>query len=252
MKIDLQLESFNGPLDLLLHLIEKNKIDIYDIPIVEITDQYIECMRDLERVESMETMSDFLVMASTLLRIKSMMLLPHDEESEEEDPREELVLRLMEYKMYKYAAGELKDMSVEAARIFYKEESVPEEIRSYQPPVDPMEVVGDVSMKQLSDVFKMVMARMKDRENPVAKRFGRITHERYKVEDRMGDIRRRIHEAGEISFARMISERNDRDYCIASFLAVLELLKLGEIVVEQKENFADISVYARGSNTESA
>ena len=108
MKIDIKLDVFEGPLDLLLHLIEKNKVSIYDIPIVEITNQYMEYIREMEKTYSMESMSEFLVMAATLLKIKSKMLLPQPEKEEEEDPREELVRRLTEYKMYKYAAEELK------------------------------------------------------------------------------------------------------------------------------------------------
>ena len=129
MKIDIKLDVFEGPLDLLLHLIEKNKVSIYDIPIVEITNQYMEYIREMEKTYSMESMSEFLVMAATLLKIKSKMLLPQPEKEEEEDPREELVRRLTEYKMYKYAAEELKDLSVDAQKVFFKPETVPEEIR---------------------------------------------------------------------------------------------------------------------------
>ena len=129
MKIDVKLEAFEGPLDLLLHLIEKNKVNIYDIPIVEITNQYMEYLREMERRSSLESMSEFLVMAATLLKIKSRMLLPKEEKEEEGDPREELVQRLMEYKMYKYAAGELKDLTVDAEKVFYKPETIPRRLK---------------------------------------------------------------------------------------------------------------------------
>ena len=110
MAIPVKINVFEGPLDLLLHLIEKNKIDIYDIPIVEITDQYMEYLHSMEQ-EDLGTMSEFMVMAATLLDIKCKMLLPKEvnEEGEEEDPREELVQKLLEYKMYKYMSYELKD-----------------------------------------------------------------------------------------------------------------------------------------------
>ena len=115
MGIPVKLEAFEGPLDLLLHLIEKNKINIYDIPIVEITDQYMEYIRQM-KTESLDVMSEFLVMAATLLDIKSRMLLPPEvtEEGEEIDPREELVEKLLEYKMYKYMSFELRDRQEEA------------------------------------------------------------------------------------------------------------------------------------------
>lgn len=113
MAIPVKLQIFEGPLDLLLHLIEKNKVDIYDIPIVEITAQYLDYIKAME-TEDMNVMSEFLVMAATLLEIKCRMLLPRevDEEGEEIDPRAELVQKLLEYKMYKYMSYELKDRQV--------------------------------------------------------------------------------------------------------------------------------------------
>ena len=114
MGIPVKLEVFEGPLDLLLHLIEKNKVDIYDIPIVEITNQYMEYIRQMQR-EDLNVMSEFLVMAATLLDIKCKMLLPKEvkEDGEEEDPRQELVEQLPQYKMYKYMSYELRDRQVE-------------------------------------------------------------------------------------------------------------------------------------------
>ena len=138
MAIPVKINVFEGPLDLLLHLIEKNKIDIYDIPIVEITDQYMEYLHSMEQ-EDLGTMSEFMVMAATLLDIKCKMLLPKEvnEEGEEEDPREELVQKLLEYKMYKYISYELKDYMDNAAGVFYKNPSIPDEVLKYREPVDP-------------------------------------------------------------------------------------------------------------------
>ena len=126
MGIPVKLEVFEGPLDLLLHLIEKNKVDIYDIPIVLITEQYLDYVSKMD-TKDMDVMSEFLVMAATLVRIKSKMLLPVEEEEEEEfeDPRQELVERILEYKMYKYASYELKDRQVDAGRMVFKEPSIP-------------------------------------------------------------------------------------------------------------------------------
>lgn len=116
MGIPVKLEAFEGPLDLLLHLIEKNKIDIYDIPIVEITEQYMEYIRQMQE-ENLNIMSEFMVMAATLLDIKCKMLLPKEvtEEGEEKDPREELVQQLLEYKMFKYMSYELRDRMADAS-----------------------------------------------------------------------------------------------------------------------------------------
>ena len=137
MELSYKLEKFEGPLDLLLHLIEKNKINIYDIPIAKITDQYLEYVSRMEE-ESLDVVSEFLVMAATLLDIKARMLLPREvsEEGEEEDPRAELVERLLEYKTYKYMSLELKDMEVDADKVFYKAPTIPREVEKYEEPVD--------------------------------------------------------------------------------------------------------------------
>ena len=131
MGIPVKLEVFEGPLDLLLHLIEKIRIDIYDIPIVEITSQYMEYIRQMER-EDLNVMSEFLVMAATLLDIKCRMLLPKEinEEGEEEDPRAELVEQLLQYKMYKYMSYELRDRQVDADQYFYREADIPKEVKT--------------------------------------------------------------------------------------------------------------------------
>lgn len=242
MKIDIKLEAFEGPLDILLHLIDKNKVNIYDIPIVEITDQYMECIRDMELLDSMDSMSEFLVMAATLLKIKSKWLLPREEKEEEEDPREELVNRLMEYKMYKYAAGELKDLSVDAEKIYYKPETVPQEIKNYIEPVKPEEIVGDVTLERLNQVFSMVMKRKKDREDPVRSKFGKIEKEQYKVEDRMEKILSSIRGFQHINFRTLLDIQPSKEMVIVTFLAVLELMKTGQISVDQENNFDEIYI----------
>ena len=137
MGIPVKLQVFEGPLDLLLHLIDKNKIDIYDIPIVEITNQYMDYIKAMER-EDLNVMSEFLVMAATLLDIKCKMLLPKEvtEDGEEEDPRQELVEQLLQYKMYKYMSYELRDRELDGGRTMYKDPTIPEEVMNYVEPVD--------------------------------------------------------------------------------------------------------------------
>ena len=130
MELSYKLEKFEGPLDLLLHLIEKNKVNIYDIPITEITDQYMEYVRKMDE-EDLDVVSEFLVMAATLLDIKARMLLPKEinEEGEEEDPRAELVMRLLEYKKFRLMSEELKDLETGADRVFYKDPTIPPEVK---------------------------------------------------------------------------------------------------------------------------
>ena len=143
MALSVKIESFEGPLDLLLHLIDVNKFNIFDIPIVEITAQYMEYLKSME-TEDLNVMSEFLVMAATLLEIKAKMLLPAevDEEGEEIDPREDLVQKLLEYKMYKYMSYELKDRLSVSGKVLYKDPTIPEEVAKYEHPVDLEELVG--------------------------------------------------------------------------------------------------------------
>lgn len=147
MELNVKLQVFEGPLDLLLHLLEKNKVNIYDIPIVEITSQYMEYIEEMKR-QDLNVMSEFLVMAATLIDIKSRMLLPKDpkQEEEEEDPRAELVQQLLEYKMYKCMAFELKDRQIDAEKIMYKTPTIPKEVMAYEEPVDLQELMSDVTL----------------------------------------------------------------------------------------------------------
>ena len=164
MALAVKLQVFEGPLDLLLHLIDINKIDIYDIPISLITDQYLEYIRRMQ-AQDMEVISEFLVMAATLLRIKSKLLLPAEpktEEAEAEDPREELVERLLEHKMFKYMAMELKDRQLDAEKAMYKGQTLPEDMVYEEPPVDLDELVGDMDFQKLHKIFLEVLKRQED------------------------------------------------------------------------------------------
>ena len=187
MGISVKLEVFEGPLDLLLHLLEKNKVNIYDIPIVEITEQYMEYIREMKR-QDLNIMSEFLVMAATLLDIKSKMLLPKREENEEEeaeDPRAELVQQLLEYKMYKCISYELKDRQMDAQRVLFKEPTIPEEVAAYEEPVDLDALIGDVTLKKLNEIFQSVMARQENKIDPIRSKFGKIEKEEVSLNDKM-------------------------------------------------------------------
>ena len=175
MKLSVKLDTFEGPLDLLLHLIDKNKVNIYDIPIAQITDQYMEYVGKMEK-EDLELVSEFLVMAATLLSIKAKMLLPaeKDEEGEAADPREELVARLVEYKLYKTMAQELKECYLGADRTMFKEPTIPREVAAYQEPVDLDGLLDGITLQKLQDVFQMVMRRQVDKIDPIRSKFGNI------------------------------------------------------------------------------
>ena len=180
MGIPVKLEVFEGPLDLLLHLIDKNKIDIYDIPIVEITNQYMEYIRNMQR-EDMNVMSEFLVMAATLLDIKCRMLLPKEvtEDGEEEDPRQELVEQLLQYKMYKYISYQLREKETDSDMVLYKKPTIPEDVEQYVEPVDLDQLLDGLTLKKLNDIFQDVMKRQTDKIDPVRSKFGRSRRKKY-------------------------------------------------------------------------
>lgn len=246
MALEVKLEAFEGPLDLLLHLIEKNKIDIYDIPIVEITDQYLEYIRQME-TEDMNVMSEFLVMAATLLDIKCRMLLPKEvnEEGEEEDPRAELVQKLLEYKMYKYMSYELKDMQVDAGRSFYKEMTMPKEVEAFRPPVDYKELLGDMTLSKLNEIFKSVIRRQEDKVDPVRSRFGKIEKDEVNIDEKSVYVQEFIRTHRRFSFRELLEKQHSRMEVIVTFLVVLEMMKIGKVTVEQESIDDEIVVITK-------
>lgn len=243
MAIPVKLEVFEGPLDLLLHLIEKNKVDIYDIPIVEITAQYLEYIQNME-TEDMNVMSEFLVMAATLLDIKCRMLLPKEvnEEGEEEDPRAELVQKLLEYKMYKYMSYELKDRQVDAGRTLFKERTLPKEIEDYRPPVDFEQLLGDADLNKLQKLFKTVMRRQEDKIDPVRSTFGKIEKDEIDMDAKTSYIEEYIRAHKTFSFKGLLEKQNSKMEIIVTFLVVLELTKTGKISIVQEDTFDDIII----------
>ena len=175
MELTVKLQVFEGPLDLLLYLLDKNKVNIYDIPIVEITAQYMEYIAEMKR-QDLDVLSEFLVMAATLIDIKSKMLLPGDPDDEEEetDPRAELVQQLLEYKMYKCMAYELKDRQVDAQRVMFKKPTIPEEVLEYEEPLNVEELVSDITLAKLNEIFKSIMRKQQDKIDPLRSKFGKI------------------------------------------------------------------------------
>ena len=250
MGIPVKLEMFEGPLDLLLHLIEKNKIDIYDIPIVEITRQYMEYIHAMPK-EDLGTMSEFMVMAATLLDIKCRMLLPAkaaDEDGEETDPRQELVEQLLQYKMYKYMSYELKDLMDEAGGVFYRKMNLPREVLSYREPVDPAELVSGLTLEKLNKVYRTLMKRREDRIDPIRSRFGRIEKETVSVSEKMLQIRDYAVSHRKFDFMALLEmggDEPDRTTVVVTFLCILELMKMGHIQVTQELLFDEIKVEVR-------
>jgi len=243
MAIPVKLEVFEGPLDLLLHLIEKNKVDIYDIPIADITQQYLEYINQMH-TDDMNVMSEFLVMAATLLDIKCKMLLPPEvnEDGEEEDPRAELVQKLLEYKMYKYMSYELKDMQMGAEKYLYKKPTIPKEVLEYQAPIDYEELVGDSTLQLLNELFQSIMKRQEDKIDPVRSTFGKIQKEEIDLEKKQSYIFDYIEKNRKCNFRQLLEKQKSKMEVIVTFLIVLELIKVGSVDVEQDDNFGEINI----------
>lgn len=228
-----RLEKFEGPLDLLLHLIRKNEINIYDIPIALITHQYLEYL-SLMKSLNLAVAGEFLVMAATLVQIKARMLLPADEtEGDEEDgpdPREELIRRLLEYKQFKEAAGALDHREREWREIFTREE----------PPAAPVKAsdalpIEDLSLFDLVDALQSVLDRA-----PQHRRLMEIEPDQLTVKDRMNAVLEVLEGKESVTFVSLFEGQGHRLVIIVTFLALLELTRLKLVRVFQAETFGPI------------
>jgi len=232
--VTVRLARFEGPLDLLLHLIKRDEIDIYDIPIARITEQYLGYL-ELMRALDLEVAGDFLVMAATLMRIKARLLLPlppAGEEEDEGDPREELVQRLVEYRQFKEAADTLKGRESDR-RLLFDRGMVPGEDE-----LGPV-LLAPASLFDLLDSLHRVLARL-----PEATVYD-VQAEVYDVEDKMALIASTVAEHGEASFTDLLAKCRARTEMIVTFMALLELIKLGKILVVQGQAFGDIRILHR-------
>jgi len=243
-KLNVRLTGFEGPLDLLLHLIDQNEIDIYDIPVAELTDQYMEYIES----HSMDSISEFILMAATLLEIKSKMLLPLPQKAEPSlDPRQELVEKLMEYKRFKQAADFFSARSGIAERIFrMPDDGVINMLKSAlneQPNDTVSELLGDVSLDRLFDVFESVMMRRELRADKVRGGFDSVKREIFTVDDKISFIRNLLAISRKISFREIFKRGGSRMEVVVTFLAVLELIKREEIRFRQEKVFDDIWIY---------
>ena len=243
MGITVKLQAFEGPLDLLLHLIDKNKVNIYDIPIVEITEQYLAYIHEMER-QDLNIVSEFLVMAATLINIKCKMLLPKevDEEGEEIDPRAELVEQLLQYKMFKFMAEELKDRQQDAGKSLYKNPTIPEEVLHYVAPVDIDELLSDITLPKLTSIFKAVMKRQEDRIDPVRSQYGNIEKEDISIEDKFIDVEEYVLNHKEFTFRELLDKQSGKMEIVVTFMVVLEMMKAGRFRIVQEETFGEIYI----------
>ena len=196
--------------------------------------------------QDLNIMSEFLVMAATLIDIKSKMLLPKEEtEEEEEDPRAELVQKLLEYKMYKCMSYELKDRQMEAERVLFKIPTIPEEVRKYEEPVNIEELVSDITLKKLNAIFKSIMKKQVDKIDPIRSQFGKIEKEEVSLEERMEYLENYAVLHRNFSFRGLLEAQSSKMKVIVTFLAILELMKTGKIFISQENIFDDILIESK-------
>lgn len=243
-----KIPVFEGPFELLFHLIEKNKVSIYDIPINEITDQYLDylfAMRELD----LEIASEFLVMASTLLHIKSRMLIPSSNEktveTDELDPREELVIKLVEYKKYKDFSEELKTREKTWEKVFYK---MPEYFDA-----GFTDEVLELSAMELKKVYSDILLRNKNKINKNAVEITKIIQkQKISLKNKMKQIMNILTKKSFFKFSEFFSfKKTSLTNVIVGFLAILELVKLKKIVIDQDKPFSDIIIYEYGNSKNS-
>ena len=231
METNFIINDFEGPLDLLLHLIKTSKMDIYDIKIEEITSQYVDFINKQKEL-NLTVASEYLVMASELLEIKSKMLLPKTEEEEEEDPREELVNRLVEYQKYKDMINSFKELEKDRKEVFTKEPINFNELSDSH-----IENDGSISLEDLINAISKFLER-KELEKPISTK---ITTKEISVQDRTRDIRNILNKKKKVSFFDLF-EIKTREYVVVTFLSILEMAKFGEIEIIQENNFNNIMI----------
>ncbi|MBF4693667.1 segregation and condensation protein A [Fusibacter ferrireducens] len=244
MSIDVQIEAFEGPLDLLLHLISKEEIDIYDIPIVKITTQYLEIIKEMD----LDRSTEFLVMAATLIEIKSRMLLPEKDESMEYyeysdiDPRRELVKRLIEYKRFKEAAEKLRATEGTLDEVVFKDQ---EELGQYVKQISIEELNKNLESELLIEAVQRLMTKMNRFDEHRKGFFKGIKRDAFTVEEKLAGIRKRLKGSAYFVFSDLFENELTKEEIVVTFLAVLELLKLKEISIEQDGLFEEIKIKKR-------
>jgi segregation and condensation protein A len=242
MQYSVKLDGFEGPLDLLLHLIQTYEVDIYDIPVAIITEQYLQYIHTMKELK-LDVASEYLVMAATLLAIKSKMLLPKHEDDfldqqmeldVEEDPRDELVRRLIEYRKYKFAADELKEREAARSLVYTRE------------PLDLSQFEKDETAQQVTNVtlYDMLQAMQKVFQEKVTRSPRQTTIERQEIpiETRMDQIKQSLLSVGGKRRFTDFFDKSSKEFVVVTFLAILELMKVKSINCEQQDHFSEIYI----------
>ena len=240
MECKVIINDFEGPLDLLLHLIKKSNIDIYDISVLEITNQYIDFIHQMEEL-NLNIASEYLIMAAELLEMKSNMLLPHpklEEDVEEEDPRKKLIERLLEYKQYKEVTNSFKDLEKERKDMFSKE---PMDLKDFKE--NAVVNIDGGNVNDLLVAFEKFLER-KNLEKPLNTK---IATKEYSLDIRNSEIKSILKEKKKIQFEDLF-ENFQKDYVVITFLSILDLAKKQELCIKQENNFQKIFLSVVGSD----
>jgi Uncharacterized conserved protein len=230
MEYTVKIDSFDGPLDLLLHLLKKDNINIWDVEIDKITKQYLDYIHKMENL-NLTVASEYLVMASDLIEMKSRSLLPNmkNDEEIEEDPRDELIRKLLDYNKYKEVCKAFKDLEENRKEIFTKEPSICSEF------INNEEIEEEITINDLLDAFKNFLEK-KEIEKPLQTK---ITKKEYSVHKRNLEIKKLLKNKKEVTFYELFEEYN-KDYVVVTFLSILDLSKKREIFIKQTDNFKEI------------
>lgn len=247
MALTIKTSNFEGPFDLLLHLIKKNQMDIYNISILEITNQYISYLSEMKELD-LDIASEFIVMATTLIEMKSKVLLPKKKEQEEEevDDTQELIDKLLQYKKFKGAAEFLAEKQQNTGISFTKRPEIIEDTREKKP-LDASELLKDITMMDLYKMYMELIEIYKSKMNESFNMEERIKVEVFKIEDKMEELKEVLQGNRNTTFASIVSSSRTKTEVIVTFLALLELIKLKNVKVVQHGNFSEI--YLEGVET---
>ena len=246
MSYEVKIDAFQGPIDLLWHLLQKDELEIYDIKIAEITEQYLDYIATMQRLD-LDVASEFLIMAARLMEIKAQTLLPSkddDNEQEEEDPRQKLVERLLEYKKYKDLASELREFEQEQRKSY---------TRNVAPLLSELDFeeespLEDIKLDEFVAAFENVLSRKKKRkaeedEEPETN-ISHLEPEDITIKEQKGYIMQQVVKlSGEATLWQIFSKLESKLEIIVTFMALLELIKIEEVKVEQESNFTEITIY---------
>lgn len=246
----IKVADFEGPFDLLLHLIKKNKMDIYNIEIYKITNQYLRYLDEMKEMD-LEITSEFIVIAATLIEIKSKSLLPkvkvEDENENEEDIENKLKLRLIEYKQIKAVSSFFKERHINSGEIYSKKPEIIE-IEEEKAPKSNEDIFKNLTLIDLYNIYNNILDTYHNKQNNINVVQRKIYTDKYKVEDKMKELLDRFNNANVIEFRSIIKESESKLETVVTFLALLELIKLRVIIAYQEGNFKEILMKRRVEN----